>query len=195
MYISLLIRLYITYSQLFLFFILAAPVFSIAAPIKEEQDVLKKIQSAFEQKNMEDAKELWDEHHPKYPYSISFDYWGGKILLYVPEAKISQRKSNFHKAILRLKKVTTSLQANIIGNREAKRLYLDSMYHLALAFFFLNDVDRAISTIKKVIEVDASLLNAWLNLTIFYEVRGYQAQAYKAYKKYLYLLESVEDDF
>ena len=73
-------------------------------PIKQENLILENIVKEFSNGNFQEAKNIWEENHLKYPSSILFDYWGGKILLYYPESNFSRKRKNFHKAVRHLVK-------------------------------------------------------------------------------------------
>ncbi len=164
-------------------------------PVKQESLILDKLKKKVKEKDFYAAKEIWLENYHKYPSSILFDYWGGKILLYCPELNPFKKVKNFRRAIRHLVRVTNTFKNNLLVNEEIGEIYLDSKYHISLAFFLLNNIDGAIRAMRDVIRVDDRLLSAWFNLAIFYEVLGKKSESKVAYKRYLDLSSEESSDF
>ena len=83
----------------------------------------------------------------------------------------------------------------MLVNEKVGKLYLEARYHIALAFFFLNNIEGAIRAMKDVIRVDDRLVSAWFNMAIFYEMLGKNIESKIAYKRYFTLVSEIEDDF
>ena len=170
-------------------------VHGVENPVKQENLILDQLKKKMREKKFDAAKALWIKNYPRYSSSILFDYWGGKIFLYSPEFDPLKKPKNFRKAIHHLVRVTELFKSGLLVSEKIEEIYLESQYHISLAFFLLNDMDGAIRAMKDVIRVNDRLLPAWFNLAIFYEILGKRSESKIAYKRYLALSSEESSDF
>ncbi len=178
-----------------IYILLSASLFAVNYPIQKENEIIHEIKKEFDRKEYQNAFDLWEKNHKKYPHSLQYDYWIGKILLYKPNQDHSQKKKNFDRAIQHFKKVIQHLEKKTFSSSETKKILLDSLLHISIAYFQISNLNSAILYMKKMIFVDNSIPEAWYNLAIFYESQNKIMDAKRIYNVYRKTLEMGKEEF
>lgn len=160
-------------------------------PVAEEKSILSEINRNFLKQDYKTAWQIYEKNYQRYPYSVNFDYLGGRLLLFLPADSTARRNRNYTRAV----KLLANAIKYLDRNPRDKRRYRLSLFYTGMAHYKLGNVRMAISYMQKVIEQDDRFAEAWYNMAVFYEKTGNTVEANRAYYKYREVLESEDIDF
>jgi len=178
-----------------LFFVFNSNLLKAEHPLKKERRVILEIEDLFKNKEFRQAWFLLKDGLKKYPESLMFNYWSGRVLLFLEESSETQRNKNYKLAIQHLNRTIKFFKLYYEENPRIKIKYLDAIFYTGLGHWQIGNRKLAISFLKRVTAIDDKKAEAWYNMGVIYESLHNLVEANRAYGRYIKIITQKEEEF